>query len=313
MECTYCHKILSHRSALIKHQKTVKMCIELQKELGLEIVKKDFLCSFCKKDFSSNHSLKYHFDHVCKTKKEHELSEMNQLSKSFVELKNKVETMESKINTNTNTTSNTTNTTNNNTMNNSNNTTNNISIVNYMTEERVLQIFKDHFGKNDLPEKKLADFTCKWFLSGGEDKPMYLCTDPSRKRFVFMDKDGEEVVDKNCSTLIGLLFQAKPYVKDLIQDEIIDQSEPEILLLKDQYKDFLNLEADGTEYKLQLCRRLPAKTTTTSNPTSSVDEIDWDINDKIKAMREKNAIRQNAAVQPKKHEETEENDPFGFF
>lgn len=297
--------MLSNRCSLLKHQKTVKSCILLQEQQGTESKKKNFSCSLCSKDLSSKHALKYH-ENSCKIKKKNKESEINELKQCVVELKSKFDLLST-------TTSNTTNTTNNNTMNNSNNTTNNISIVNYMTEERVLQIFKDHFGKNDLPEKKLADFTCKWFLSGGEDKPMYLCTDPSRKRFVFMDKDGEEVVDKNCSTLIGLLFQAKPYVKDLIQDEIIDQSEPEILLLKDQYKDFLNLEADGTEYKLQLCRRLPAKTTTTSNPTSSVDEIDWDINDKIKAMREKNAIRQNAAVQPKKHEETEENDPFGFF
>jgi len=181
-----------------------------------------------------------------------------------------------------------------------------------MTEERVLQIFRDHFGKDDLPEKKLADFTFKWFLSG-EDKPMYLCTDPSRKRFVFINQDGEEVVDKNCSTLIGLIFKAKPYVKELIQDEIIDQSDTEISSLKDQYTSFLNLEVDGTEYKLQLCRRLPAKITSSANPTSSVDEIDWDINDKIKAMREQNANRHTKSVAQPKEEEVEEKDPFGFF
>jgi hypothetical protein len=174
-----------------------------------------------------------------------------------------------------------------------------------MTEERVLQIFKDHFGRNDLPEKKLADFTCKWFLSGN-DKPMYLCTDPTRKRFVFVDQHGTEIVDKNCSTLINLLFQARPYVKDLIQDEIIDQTEDEITSIKDQYKAFLNLEADGMEYKLQLCRRLPSKIHSTSKDIPE-DDIDWDINEKIKHSRE-------PLIKTKYHSnEIEDTDPFGMF
>ena len=36
MECSYCKKTFSTRYVLINHQKTVKSCIKIQNELGIQ-------------------------------------------------------------------------------------------------------------------------------------------------------------------------------------------------------------------------------------------------------------------------------------
>ena len=66
-----------------------------------------------------------------------------------------------------------------------------------------------------------------------------------------------------------------------------------------------------------MCKRLPSNLPpiATAKPE---DEIDWDINDKIKAMRERNQDRKMAFAavvppsKPKDPEPEEEDDPFGF-
>lgn len=279
MECTFCHKTFSGRPTLLTHQRTVKSCLLIQEQQGHVTKKKKYECTHCNKEFTAKESLRYH-DQICKSKVQPE--DFNELKDTIVKLQQEVTDLKSRPTTTNNTTI--------------HHTTNNISIINYMTEERVLRIFKDHFNRHDLPEKNLADFTYKWFLKGN-DKPVYLCTDPNRKRFVFMDQHGNEVVDKNCSTLIALLYQAQPYIKDLIQDEIVDQSQDEINLLRTQYKAFLNLETDGNDYKLELCRRLP------SIPPSIIttppkDDINWNI---------------NVVEEEPKQMESVDDDPLGFF
>lgn len=59
---------------------------------------------------------------------------------------------------------------------------NHISITNYLTEERVKETFSEKFTIESLlgSQKELANFTIDNFLTG-KDKPIYLCTDRSRK------------------------------------------------------------------------------------------------------------------------------------
>lgn len=311
MDCIYCNRSYSSKSALNKHQQTALKCRSIQEKSGIKTLYKYFECSFCEKHFTCKKGYDYHIG-VCKIKRQADEDEKTRLlemktlrlfmekqSETISQLKQEMDLLKSKPSNQTiNNTSNT------NTNSNNTNITNNISITNYMTEERVLQIFKDNFSKNDLPEKKLADFTYKWFLKG-HDKPVYLCTDPTRKRFVFMDEQGKEVVDKNCSTLISLLYQAKPYIKDFIQDEIIDQPDDEVDKIRDQYDSFMNLEKNGTDYKLQLCKVLPPIPQIKPTQKSSTDDINWNIN------KER---RQNEQKEEQIDEEdTNPDDPFGFF
>lgn len=257
MECQYCHKTFSGKPTLIKHQRTVKSCLEIQQSLGIEIKKLSYTCNVCKKEFTSNNFLYYHAN-VCSKNNIELQTKFDALKKELDELKEKKTTIIQH----------------NNIVNNIN--SNNNSIINYMTEERVLDIFKKNFQIKDLSEKELGKFTVKHILSG-EDKPVYKCTDLSRKKCIYIDQDGKEIVDKNMKVLIDLLHQAQPYVKEIVQDDIIHQEDEIIIKLRKDYKAYINLETDGHEFKSVI-----AKCTLDKPKKPLEDDIDWNINDKFK-------------------------------
>ena len=303
MECTYCHNLYSNKYTLRTHQTTSKKCIEIQEEITSTIIQKRFVCKFCDKQLTSNERLQKHMD-ICKRRpSEEELKIKEELRikmERIKELEDKIYKHETETKNIHNTTNNTTNNIN---MSNSNNTHNtNISIINYMTEERVLQIFKDHFQLKDLEQSRLGMFTVKHMLTG-KDKPVYKCTDLSRKRCVYIDASGNETVDKNMKVLIDLLHQANPYVKELIQDDIIDQEEDVITTLRSEYKDYINLETDGSEFK-----SIVAKCTSNVPVRNklNIDDIDWDINMKRAKLKE---IEEEKYTQVSNKDE----DVFGFF
>jgi hypothetical protein len=292
MECVYCHKLYSNKYTLRTHQTTSKKCIAIQEETTNTVLQKKFLCTHCNKQLTSNERLQHHLT-ICKQRP----------SEEEVKLRERIKELEDKLHKHEMEPKNIHNTTNITNMSNSNNTNNtNISIINYMTEERVLQIFKDHFQLKDLEQSRLGMFTVKHMLTG-EDKPVYKCTDLSRKRCVYIDTSGNETVDKNMKTLINLLHQANPYVKELIQDDIIDQEEDVITTLRSDYKDYINLETDGSEFK-----SVVAKCASDVPKPSKllIDDIDWDINlkrAKVKETEQKDSTRRFAS----------DEDTFGFF
>lgn len=304
--CQFCNKEFSGKPTLIKHQRSVKSCLKLQENAGHFTKKLSYKCSFCDKELSSNHGYSYHIK-ICSIKKEKDtkakeeeevkIKEETKLRERIKELEDKLSKHEiepKNIHSTTNIITN---------MSNSNNTNNtNISIINYMTEERVLQIFKDHFQLKDLEQSRLGMFTVKHMLTG-EDKPVYKCTDLSRKRCVYIDTSGNETVDKNMKTLINLLHQANPYVKELIQDDIIDQEENVITTLRSDYKDYINLETDGSEFKTVVSK------CASDVPTPSkllIDDIDWDINIKRAKLKEP----KEQTIKPIL---ASDEDEFGFF
>ena len=60
MECTFCNKKLSTKSALNVHQKKAKYCLKIQ---GIE-KKGEFECKLCGKDFSVKFHLQNH-ENIC--------------------------------------------------------------------------------------------------------------------------------------------------------------------------------------------------------------------------------------------------------
>ena len=261
MECQFCHKSFSGKPTLIKHQRTVKSCLDIQQSLGVEIKKLSYPCNQCKNEFTSNNFLYYHAK-VCTKNNNSNIdlqTKVDELKKELDELKEKkmtiIQNQHNNIVTNIN----------------SNN-----SILNYMTEERVLDIFKTHFQIKDLSEKELGKFTVKHILSG-EGKPVYKCTDLSRKKCIYIDSEGNETVDKNMKVLIELLHQAQPYVKEIVQDDIIHQEDEIIIKLRKDYRAYINLETDGHEFKSVI-----AKCTVEKPKKPLEDDIDWNINDKFK-------------------------------
>lgn len=297
LTCEYCNKIFSRHNVMITHQLTVKKCIELQKNQGKVPEIKEYVCKndYCRKSFQSSSAVVYHMERCKMTNEQISMQlQMQQLKEEVQQLKNA-------------TIHNTTNTTNSHNTN-SHNTVNNITINQWMTEERILQIFNKHFSTRQLEAKELAQFTMT-HLVNGEDKPIYLCTDPSRQRMVFFDGSGNEQVDENCKVLIDKMMQAKRYVKDLIQDEIIDNTVDEIERLKPLYSGFVDLHKNR-DYKLELSKGLPRtresanrNITFRTNPDNE-DDIEWDINERLQREREQEF--------PREEIETSE-DPFGFF
>ncbi len=189
MICEYCKNSYYDKSTLVKHQKTSKFCIKIQNE-NININK--FICNFCNKELSTKQSLDRHIK-VCKSKKN---NEDNEIKKLLNELHNEIKDIKNSNTINNTTINNTVNNTVNNTINNI--TINNIDFMSFMTAERIKEIFDKKFNIETLfgAEKSLANFTIENFLSG-KDKPIYLCTDKERNKFIFLDKNNKNYSLKN--------------------------------------------------------------------------------------------------------------------
>ncbi len=70
ISCEYCKKKFTTRPNLLRHQKTVFSCLQLQKKDECE----RFLCSFCKKTYTDRSNLNQHIS-KCKVKRESEIDE----------------------------------------------------------------------------------------------------------------------------------------------------------------------------------------------------------------------------------------------
>lgn len=287
LECKYCNTVFKARNGLSQHLRTIRACIDKQEKDGIKVKTKFHTCESCKKEFSSSSTYKYHVNHCKekirllyekeKAKNEQLLSFQEKIYHEIHSLKNKVDKIATPVATTTNIANNTIN---------SNNTTNHITIQNWMTEERVMEIFRKSLTNvNQLNPKELASFTVNHLVNGA-DRPLYLCTDPSRQRMVYFDGSGNEMVDENCKTLIDHVMQAKPYVSEIVQDHIMYESKEEIEKVKPLHDTFSNLQRNRT-YKIELSKQLPrtVERARTSLPSRSPTEdkgVDWDINDKLK-------------------------------
>ena len=334
--CTYCEKMFSSRSSLINHLRTVETCIAKQEANGIKVKKYEMTCEGCKKPFKSSSTFKYHLQ-ICKVRFQQILEaeraekeslkkqiELERLDKEVLKLRveehdRKFEEILEKMDAKPSIPAATiTNTNSNNHMKNSHNTTNNnITIQNWMTEERILEIFQKNFKRiEQLNPKDLAHFTVNHLVNGA-DRPLYLCTDPSRQRMVYFDGSGNEQVDESCKTLIEKVLQAKPYLDEIIQDDIVDKTQEEIDKVKPYHDAFSNLQ-QSRNYKLELSKQLPRTVESARKPKRVAkpepdgdgweNGVDWKINEKMKKQ-------ENTAETERKKwiEETENHDVWGFF
>ena len=324
VECEYCKCRFTLTKNLKFHQNTVRSCLEIQKALGKHVELKEYDCPYsnCNKKLTSKLALKYHIEHCKVNLKQKQLigavltEEVEQLKKQLDETNRVVQALKQnaaqpspvqQINTDNSTTTTTTTT-------NSHNTTNNhITINQWMTEERIVEIFRKNFAIQDMEPSALAKFTMK-NLVNGTDKPMYLCTDQSRQRMVYYDASGNEQVDKDCALLIDKLLQGKKTVKNIIEDEITGYSPEEIaqLNVKPMYQEFKNLY-DSRSFKLELSKGLPNTPETAKHPVDKPrptdydsDEPEWDINERLERERQE---RERVAEAKKKQVEVHVPNP----
>ena len=74
-QCEFCNKIFNSKGNLIKHQKTTKFCIKIQKEQSIkEVIYVTYNCQYCKKEFSQSYNLERHLS-TCIEKLKQEIIE----------------------------------------------------------------------------------------------------------------------------------------------------------------------------------------------------------------------------------------------
>lgn len=99
--CTYCHTTFIERSALTRHTKTSKKCLEIQCKLNVKVVSQLVPCKYCTKQYDpstmSRHLL------TCKMKTQHQIQYLeNQVSKLRTEIQSyeeKIETLQNQLQT----------------------------------------------------------------------------------------------------------------------------------------------------------------------------------------------------------------------
>jgi hypothetical protein len=275
--CDYCNKEFSSKGVLKTHQKNTKYCLELRKEE----FNNENKCNFCEKILTSKHKLKSHLE-ICPLKKfsdknqelhlelkelktqleitKYELKTKEELySFQIEELKSQNKELEAKLYTlaseaiQKETTVNHYKT--------SNQTTNidkrTINMVPFdLTEEKILQKLQSSFTEKHLMrgQKGLAECVMKELLQTPDGKMLMKCTDPSRKQFITINKEGKLEKDINASNLTNILHQpAKKVCKEILDDmeeryHEIRNNISEELEEEDEEMKYLKLETDRLNY-----------------------------------------------------------------
>ena len=295
MECGFCHKVFASIYNMKIHQTTTKACIKLQQNgnvNGHEIERKTFDCPYCEKKLTTKKNVTSHIK-ICRfkiiverdnKKKEQDLKHIEQsindktklienkledeLSRIQSEVKSKQEELETELRIKEEKNrkleerikeletkyQHPTIINNNNTYN------NNLTIYNYMTPERVTEVFDKHFTIETLMggQKALANFIVDQFVAG-EDKMVYLCVDRSRKKCMYTKDFIDFHEDVNNELLLRQLTPAMRVIRDKVGwTEYEKKYNPHLSKIHESYDEILAIPDDGTIFRTQLCKRLPS-------------------------------------------------------
>lgn len=266
MECNYCKKKLSSKSALNQHQKKTKYCLKLQ---GKDVIKGNYPCNYCKKTFLNKHHLTNHQD-SCKSNtpliqkfRQQILSYRQQImllqqrittfeddkesyEKKIVVLEERYEDLAKTIALRPTTTNN--NTTTNNTV--------NLAVFDKSPED-IKRIVEEKFSKDYLIEgqKGCAQFVCDNIVENDVDgNKRYLITDKSRGNAKYKLQDGNIVTDNGMN---GLTNKLHPDIKNKSKS-IMDNSEDALTNEKlfEGFQEVLLLDEDNGVFVKNMVKRL---------------------------------------------------------
>ncbi len=231
--CNFCAKQLSSRSTLIRHQKSTKMCIDIQRSKGLIPILYSFTCEHCEKTFTIKESMNRHMN-TC-PKKFIKIS-IEQLANERLELSEAKQQLEQRETFIQSLASRPTTTTINKYI---QNFKPELSLINISVPE-VKTIAKESFNDRHFLRgiKGLADFALESVINI-EGKQIYVCTDKARNKFKFVDETGMIVDDPGANYLLeklqyGTINMAEKYFtdkKDEVSQHILDDR-------LNQYKNF---------------------------------------------------------------------------
>ena len=266
-ECEFCNKTFNLKGNLIKHQKTAKYCIEIQKNnsnTNVEHISYD--CKFCGKKFTQSNHLSRHLP-TCLDKYKFELNEkdnkIKDLEDKLLEAEQKIKTIrlevenefyknqskenqstineiakQPRVQTNTN-----------------NNNKIMISTPMDMSYDAVNQAIQNNFSGDYLiqGQKGAARFAYDNMLKDEQGKLKYICTDAARQIFQFKGDDGTIQKDVRATKLTKALLDGDiKQASHKIACSKMDGSDEAFESYTTNYYEIKELEEDNSEFSKEL-------------------------------------------------------------
>jgi hypothetical protein len=227
--CDRCGYQSNRKSNYEAHLARKRLCIKIDIELSSR------QCSHCSRVFSNSSNRKRH-ELKCNTKKDNSTKETEEMKKEMKkeimkEMRKEMKTTAPFIN--------------NYNYNYVNINTQYISILSKDASDIYKKAFENNYGV-DVIERGIegeANFILNHCIIGS-NKPLYLCTDKSRKKCFYFNEDGDRISDPGCGMLLRLTGEAGRDVRNRVyktQVRILDKN-----LEKARY-DYNNNEDDSKE------------------------------------------------------------------
>ena len=288
INCEHCNSEFKTISSLNLHKKTAKYCLKKQKSSSNEVCSLnntvESICKFCEKSFSINY-IKTHVL-TCNSYLEYRIKELeNQLLDKDLEIKNLViekdleikklheeniklqtensflkedrvedrqhikEMNKNPITVNTNNISNS----------NSNNSSN-IHVNSVIEDISKIEETLENLNINHVinGQKGIANFAYKYLCTDENNNKTYLCTDPSRGFFKFINENNAVIKDISAKTLVrnlcraGLVLKVNNIAHSSYTDEngIIDKNKFDVIFPKTV--EINEIESNNTAFKNEL-------------------------------------------------------------
>ena len=276
--CKYCNKEFSLQGNLLKHQKTTKYCIKIQKEQGdedinININNNIFSCEYCNKEFTTkNNIIRHHKNCIEKYKKLLEISENNNSKKDKLifelesrnreleeqmkiirlevekemykerteKLENTVEEMAKQPKQVTN-------------------NQNKIIITSSLdlSRESISETLENSFCNNYLiqGQKGVAKFAYENMLKDKDGRLIYVCTDPSRQIFQYKNDEGKYEKDVRATRLTQALLDAdlKMTSHKVAWDTMKDGNNEVFMAYTTHFQNIQEMEQDNSQFSKELC------------------------------------------------------------
>lgn len=266
MNCEFCKNIFSTKPNLIHHQKTAVYCLKLRDDNKPE---KDFVCKFCKKEYTSNFRLSTHLVKCFEKSQEQRalreelkivrndnknlIKQLEDCKKTITDLQDKLENVAIKA-VSRPTTSNKTQI---------NNYIHNMQpVTDEILYDNVQHLTIDHIKKG---AEGYAEYALEYPL-----KDKLLCSDFSRRKVKFKDKDGNIITDPEMTNLARKFFASiKDKNKELIcksanelREKLGDYNVMDTVVKLFDYKSDIEKGSDGekTEFHHDFVKQVCSQT-----------------------------------------------------
>ena len=251
--CQFCKKKFSSKSNLSNHIKRAKYCIKNRSEINIK-TDIDHKCDSCEKTFTTKYMLQTHILN-CQVKKNYDITFLQEQTSKYqkdLEEKNKIITLQNQeiiflkqqlekqsneiesfkkqlgsialegIRKPTKITNNTTNT-----------TTNITQILSPfdLDQKDILGILQEKLDENSFlnSQRGIAKFCVDNILKTEDGKMRMICTDPSRERFKYMDKDGVVKEDIQARQFIEKIYPPIHQAGEKLHESIIEKCKTQIM------------------------------------------------------------------------------------